>query len=616
MESVSSKVNIAQSGESAPRKPIRLWPGVVAVVLQWLFWFGGPKVAPEALLYFMFAGVVGGLAVIVWWLFFSRVPRLERWAVIPLMVVAGFATSKIIDKSIAGGMMGLMFPVLSIPLQTLVLVVCAAFSRLSTGPRRAAILATILLASAACACLRTNGISGSGGADLAWRWSKTPEERLLAQPGGQVYALPAPPPAVPAPATVAEEQPVAVQAKIQPVSLRQTPVAAAEPDANWPGFRGPNRDSIVSGTHIKTDWSTSPPVQLWRRPIGPGWGSFAVRGDVIYTQEQRGDDELVTCYNATTGNPVWAHRDVARFWESNAGAGPRATPTLSGSRLYTFGATGILNALDAATGAVIWSRNAAADTATKTPGWAFASSPLVVGDMVIVATSGELAAYDAATGAPRWTGPAGGDSYSSPHLATLDGVPQILLLSANGVTSVAPADGKLLWKYAWPSDTRIMQPAMPPDGGLLFSGGDAMAGKGLRRIAVDHSPAGWTTADRWASTGLKPSFNDFVIYDGHVYGFDGTILACIDAKDGARKWKGGRYGTGQLLLLRDQGVLLVVSDEGELALVKAAPDQFTELARFPAMEGKTWNHPVLTGDRLLVRNGTEMAAFRLATAAR
>jgi outer membrane protein assembly factor BamB len=141
-------------------------------------------------------------------------------------------------------------------------------------------------------------------------------------------------------------------------------------------------------------------------------------------------------------------------------------------------------------------------------------------------------------------------------------------------------------------------------------------GLGTRRIAVAHGPGGWTTEERWTSNGLKPYFNDFVVHEGHAFGFDGSILACIDLEDGKRKWKGGRYGSGQLVLLPDQDLLLVLSEEGQLALVGATADQFRELARFPAIEGKTWNHPVLVGDVLLVRNGQEMAAFRLSLASR
>jgi len=284
--------------------------------------------------------------------------------------------------------------------------------------------------------------------------------------------------------------------------------------------------------------------------------------------------------------------------------------------VYALGATGIVNALDAANGAVVWSRNAASDTGAVNPGWGFAGSPLVVGDIVIVAASGRLAAYDLATGHPRWLGPAGGAGYSSPHLATIDGVAQVLLLRGSRTISVAPADGTLLWEHTWEPGVSIVQPAVVEDGDVLIAGGDAMGGTGLRRVAVAHGSGRWTLEERWTSTGLKPYFNDFVVHEGHAFGFDGSILACIDLEDGKRTWKGGRYGHGQLVLLPEQDLLLVLSEEGELALVRVTPDQFTELARFPAIEGKTWNHPVLAGDLVLVRNGEEMAAFRLSLAGR
>ena len=267
--------------------------------------------------------------------------------------------------------------------------------------------------------------------------------------------------------------------------------------------------------------------------------------------------------------------------------------------------------LDAGDGAVAWSRNAASDTDAKVPGWGFSSSPLVVDDVVIVAVEGALVAYDLATGDPRWFGPAGGAGYSSPHLLAIDGVAQILLMSKPGATSVTPADGKLLWEHKWPGGARIVQPALTADGDILISRGETT---GIRRIAVAHGSGGWTIEERWTSFRLKPYFSDFVVHAGHAFGFDGSILTCIDIEDGKRKWKGGRYGSGQLVLLADQDLLLVLSEKGELALVAAAPDQFTELARFPAIEGKTWNHPVLVGDVLLVRNAQEMVAFRLSLA--
>jgi outer membrane protein assembly factor BamB len=594
-------MTLAPSNEPTPRKPLRLWPGVVIVLLQWVARFGVPVLAPEAMTFGVLGGVVGGLGVVVWWVFLSRAPWIERLGAVVLMIVAVVATRPFLHESIATGAQGMLFAVLATPVLSLAFVAWALASRrFSDGARRASMVAIILLACGAWSLVRTGGITASFDNDLMWRWAETPEERLLARAADE----PAAPPPAQAPAEAPEERPVA-KAGEKPAALPPAPVAAR------PEFRGPGRDGIVRGVHVKTNWSASPPVEIWRRPIGPGWSSFAVRDGLLYTQEQRGDDEVVACYDVTTGKPVWRHRDAARFWESNAGAGPRATPTLSNGRVYTLGATGILNVLDAADGAVVWSRNAASDTGVKVPSWGFAGSPLVVDDVVVVATAGTLAAYDSATGDPLWSGPAGGGGYSSPHLLTIDGVAQVLLLHGAGVISVAPADGALLWKYEWPGDG-IVQPALTEGGNVLIGTGSGMgAPGGIRRIVVGQAAGEWTVEERWSSAGLKPYFNDFVVHEGHAYGFDGSILACIDLEDGKRRWKGGRYGNGQLVLLPDQDLLLVLSEQGELALVAATPDQFTELARLPALEGKTWNHPVLVGDVLLVRNSEEMAAFRL-----
>ena len=607
-------MGMALSGEPTFRKPLRLWPGVVAVALLWLARFGLKAAIPgfSGFGIGMIGGLIGALAVLLWWAFLSRAPRAERWGAIVLMTLALGATWLIKHESMGPlWLIGYALPVLCLAFVAW----AVASRRLADGPRRATMVATILLACGLWAFVRTTGINGDHVAEFAPRWTPTPEERLVAaatpseeRPALEASGDPAPPPSAPAAAEVSGEQP-AGKIGDEP-AVHPSTATGAETRADWPGFRGPGRDGVIHGVWIESDWSRSPPVALWRRPIGPGWSSFAVSGDRVYTQEQRGDAEVVTCYNAATGQPVWTHRDAARFFESNGGAGPRATPTLSGRRVYAFGATGILNALDARNGAVVWSRNVSSDIDVGVPIWGFSSSPLVVDEVVIVAAAGQLVAYNRDSGDQRWRGPTGGGGYSSPQLLTIGGVVQVVLQSDIGATSVSPADGTVLWTHQAPG-TRMVQPAQTADGNLLISDIG-----GTRRIAVAHGPGGWTTEERWTSNGMKPYFNDFVVHKGHAFGFDGRILASINLEDGTRTWKGGRYGNGQLVLLRDQDLLLVISEDGELALVGATPDQFTELARFPAIEGKTWNHPVLVGDVLLVRNGQEMVAFRLSLARR
>jgi outer membrane protein assembly factor BamB len=602
--------------EPTPRKPLRLWPGALAAALMVLLFLGLPLVVPDGHIFGLFGAIGCAFAILVWWVFFSRAPWSERLGAVGLMVVALAATRFVLHESITGGMMGRMPVVFGIPVLSFALAAGAVASRrLTGGARRAALVAAILLGCGLLALVRTGGVSGTGGLDLHWRWTKTPEERLLAQGADEPKPLPQTPARAEPPKEAAVEAGNTPAPAPAPAASKKEPAAPAESKpatrVDWPGFRGPGRDGVVRGVRIETDWSRKPPSQLWRRPIGPGWSSFAVRGDLVFTQEQRGDDEVVSAYSLRSGEPVWRHRDAVRFYESNGGAGPRGTPTISGGRIYTLGATGVVNALDARDGSVIWSRNAATDTSVTVPDWGVASSPLVIDDVVVVAVSGRLAGYDISTGNLRWLGPAGGGGYSSPHLMTIDGVPQILLLRGSRTISVAPVDGAVLWEHTWQPGVGIVQPGLAPNGDVLIAIADVMGGLGIRRLSVARGSTGWTVAERWTSRGLKPYFNDFVVHKGHAFGFDGSILSCIDLNDGNRKWKGGRFGHGQLVLLSDQDLLLVLSEEGELALVSATSDKFTEVARLPAIEGKTWNHPVLVDDVLLVRNAQEMAAFRL-----
>jgi outer membrane protein assembly factor BamB len=655
-------------------RPLRLWPAIALAVVTAFSTYFAPRLFPGAEIaglplgmLAVIGGAVGGLAILLWWLIFSRARWSDRLTVLVMAVAAVLASTLLAHPSIAGAGQDMLIYVMSIPALGIAITVAAIVSRkFRAAGRRLTFAFTIVLACLPFVLLRTGGVIGGGGMDLHWRWTPTAEERLLSMPEERLAKLePAtPPPATPQPpgqAGTASPTPGATPESAAPPAADRTSAttlraagATPTPEApapaagrpaprdeglasdprpaaprvdsaartdprdtrvEWPGFRGPNRDSVIAGVRLATDWGATPPVEMWRRPIGPGWSSFAVDGDRLYTQEQRGEEEIVGCYRVSTGEPLWRHRDSVRFWESNGGPGPRGTPALHDGRVYAFGATGILNALDAQTGAKIWSRHVATDTGRALPEWGFTSSPLIVDDVVIVAAAGTLAAYDLTTGEPRWRGPSYGGSYSSPHLATIAGVRQVLLLGGPGAISVSPSDGKVLWIHKW-SPGPIVQPAVTPDGDIVINSITATGGLGTRRLHATRSESGWNLEERWTSTGLKPFFNDFVLHKGHAFGFDGSILSSINLADGARNWKGGRYGNGQMLLLADQDALLVISEDGELALVSATTDGYRELARFPALNAKTWNHPVLIHDVLLLRNGEEMAAFRMPMAGR
>ncbi len=557
-------------------KPLRLWPGSIIVIIQMLGLLVVPKLFPGAMICSVSAAVLGGPAIIIWWCFFSRARIPDRLLAIVLIISALLFIPRLIDKSIATGNMGLMFYIYSIPFTCLAFVIWAVISsHLSKTLRRITMVFTILISSGVWILLRSDGINGTGQPKIDWRWKESYEDRLIKETVNDNFEVPA-------------------------------AGDILKKEAEWPGFRGPNRDGVIHDKLITTNWNTNKPEELWRIPIGPGCSSVSINGDLIYTQEQRGEFEIVSCYNLKTGSPIWKHRDKTRFYDSHAGAGPRSTPAISGNKVYTLGATGIMNALDATSGSVLWTRNTAVDCAAKLPVWGFTGSPLVVNDVVIVAMSGDLGAYDSESGTPKWFWHDGGSGYSSPQLLKLGGKEQVVMMSSSGAVSLDMTCGRKLWKYPWPAGERILQPALIDNNDLLITS----EMKEIRRISVSQGPDSCVIKEIWTSSAMKTYFNDMVINKGYAYGFDGPFIVCIDARNGKKLWRGNRY-QGWILLLADQDLLLVLTEKGEVALVKASPDKFTELARFQAIHGRTWNHPALSGNILVVRNSQEMAAFRL-----
>ncbi|MCH8293976.1 PQQ-like beta-propeller repeat protein [Candidatus Poribacteria bacterium] len=381
--------------------------------------------------------------------------------------------------------------------------------------------------------------------------------------------------------------------------------------SDYPQFLGPNRNATVGGIQLARDWSNRPPRLVWRHAIGAGWSAFAIVGNSAITQEQRGEWEMVVCYDLKSGKEKWSHRNRARFDQMPAGVGPRATPTIMGNRVYTLGATGILNCLEFETGKGIWSVNIIHDNNAKMPPWGMSGSPLVLGDRVVVSAGGpegkSLVAYHKDTGERVWSGGNARSGYSSPQITTVAGVRQILIFNYGNVAAHEPLTGQILWQHPWAKVECVAQPVPLPGDRVFVSSGYGIGGK-LFQIQRDEKEA-LQVSLVWETPRLKAKFTNVVYRDGYIYGLDDGVLVCLDITNGQRKWKRGRYGHGQVILVDD--LLLVQAESGDVILVEVNPHEHKELARFPALEGKTWNSPALAGPYLLVRNDREAACYEL-----
>lgn len=575
------------SAAAARPRPLRIWPALLLLGLV-----GAAKAVPYVVTdlstgvftFAVFAPLVAGVGILLWWMLASRATIVERLLGPLLVALVAAAAYFLLDQSIQG--MGFLFFVMPTGVAaTGLALVCLGRARPALrlwGPVLGAIVGF-----AGWDVARNDGISGDFKTSLHWRWEPTAEQRFLA--------------------SLKQDGTSRAPAAEEAVS------SEAIDRAQWPEFRGPRRDGSVPGVAIDTDWQAHPPKELWRRKVGPGWSSFSVAGRALFTQEQRGDVEVVACYDADTGAELWTHESPARFWESVAGAGPRATPTLKRGRVFAVGATGLVHCLNPANGATIWERDLAKDGERQPLMWGFACSPLVVDDLVIVYAGGAddkgVFAYDIETGQPRWSAPAGDHSYSSPQRATVAGRDLVLMLTNTGLSAIDPADGKNAWTYEWKYEGyRVIQPLVVDESGILLGTG---MGTGTRCVDVAAADGSAEIKDRWTSLDIKPDFNDYVAHKGCLYGFDHNIFSCIDLATGKRNWKKGRYGNGQVLLLPDADQLLVLTETGEVVVVRANPKNLEELARTKVLSDKTWNHPVLVGNRLYVRNGEEAVCLEL-----
>lgn len=524
------------------------------------------------------------LLMLIWWLAASRATWKERVFGLIGLIASLVVTVSFVDPTMRGP--GTAY--LTLPMGMMALALGAAlFAKVTPLIRTSAMLAFAFLGFGFSLLLRGEGMTGGYMLEMRWRGAPTTEALTLARRSRES--------ATPAARTAAD----------------LATAALANPD--WPGFRGPDRTGRFVGPRISTNWIAQPPRLIWKIAIGPAWSSFAVAGNLLFTQEQRGPAETVLCLDASSGREIWNRQVEARLDDPLGGPGPRATPTLADGALYVTGATGHFMRLNPLTGEIVWQQDLKKIAGRETPNWGFSASPLVVRSNVIVHAGGPgdkgLLGFDIVTGSLRWSVADGNDSYSSPQRNVITGEELVLMLTNEGLLLVDPDTGKVRLNYEWKfGNYRALQPTVVRDNIILLPTGMST---GTRALQITRSGGQLAAKEVWTSRNLKPDFTDLAADQNCVYGIDGGIFTSVDLKTGDRRWKDGRYGKGQTLFLEKSGLLLIAAEDGRVVLLQANPDEHVEIASFKAIEGKTWNHPVVVGDRLYLRNSQEAACYQL-----
>jgi outer membrane protein assembly factor BamB len=416
-------------------------------------------------------------------------------------------------------------------------------------------------------------------------------------------------------------QPLAV-ASGEPANL-----ATTTPDDFWQ-FLGPNRSNGIDNIKLSRSWEKNPPRLLWKQGIGEGWSGFAVVNGFAVTQEQRDDEEWITCYEVKTGKMRWSHVHLARHEDPMGGVGPRATPTIHNGKVYALGGTGVIFCLDGATGKEIWKKDLLQEfrispsQESKFLMFGRANSPLIVKNLVVIPAGGptedewvSLAAFDKNTGEKVWTGGKWQPSYSSPVLARLADVDQILIVNQDRVSGHDPGTGKVLWDFEWPgksSQDANSSQAVPVAPDKVFVSKGYTQGSALYQLEPKANGM-FEPKQIWHEPKLlRTKFTNVAMKDGLVFGLsDGLRLDCVELATGKKVWSERGFGHGQILRVGD--LLLVQSEEErKIFLVAATADRDLHvLGSIEGLNGITWNNLALYGRYLLVRNATEAACFEL-----
>ncbi|XZE20747.1 PQQ-binding-like beta-propeller repeat protein [Pirellulaceae bacterium SH449] len=575
-----------KASEIVTNRPLRIWIPLLLIPLIGIARYF-PTWFPEITMVWAvgaFGPLLVSLLLILWWLLFSRATFQERGLGLIGVIASLLVVGLFVDRS----MLGPIFIVLTLPMCVVAFsIAIVLMHRTSAGWRTVVSLLIGFSAAAFSLCLRNDGAWGDFSFGLSWRWKASPEESFLAN-------LP----------TKSNDS--------NAVEYGPTFDLDEQPHHNWVGFRGNGRDGTIQGITFEKDWRTNPPLEIWRIQVGPGWSSFAAVGNAVVTLEQRGEEETVACYDKSTGSPFWATPTYSRFFDGLGGLGPRGTPTIDQGFVYTFGAEGWLSKIEGKSGKLVWQVDVRPIAGRQAPEWGYSGSPLVWNDLVIIHAAGEkdkgILAMDTKSGELRWSAAVDSRSYSSPHLIKIGELELVGMMTAAGLSLLEPRTGEMRLDYAFPSlGYRALQPAVIDDRRIVISNEVV----GTRLIQVDEVNGNLEAKELWTTRNLKPDFNDLVVHDGHLYGYDGAILTCIDLADGKRKWKGGRYGKGQILLLADSSQIVVLSETGELVLIEASPTGHNELYKIQALDGKSWNHLAVAGDLLFVRNSREAVCYRL-----